>query len=551
MKRKQTKRTYLMMLLLLCGVLLGGSKVYAAETQFYPTTDKVSAPVLGINNDGYYAVTNGLGYASFVTPSQGGYIEVEYKNISISGWAYAGVYTAIDEKLARTDRRSGGSAIFRFRSEQGKRNDSQLEPNTKYYIQVGKTDCPGNVKIVIRFRPDNNPDGKEQAEEIRLNQEYTRSIDGYVGSDKDNDYFKFTATKSGAHHFTINNACSGWLNYCVRKWNSDEYVKKTNGYDMKDDTYSGNTAEYDIVLEAGQTYYLDVWHDNIGNYTFSFSDQCVQSINMPAASITLNYGENYTLNPTVTPKGAYNKTLNFSSDNSDIAYVDKTTGLISAEKPGKAIITATATDGSNTTAQCVVYVTPDKPSAPYCGKTTNTSIQLNWYSVYGADGYIVYLKSGNNWKAIKDTNSTSYNVKKLKAGSKYQFRIKAYVNADGKKYSLNSDIVKLATSPKKTSITKISKLKKKSSAYGAYYRAKIKWKKVSGATSYKLYYRASGSSYKYLYKEYKGTSATVQFYKSKYSNTSLKYTFYVVPVKKYEGKSYTGSYSKGKTYKFK
>ena len=551
MKRKQTKRTYLMMLLLLCGVLLGGSKVYAAETQFYPTTDKASAPVLGINNDGYYAVTNGLGYASFVTPAQGGYIEVEYKNISISGWAYAGVYTAIDEELARTDRSSGGSAIFRFRSEQGKRNDSQLEPNTKYYIQVGKTDCPGNVKIVIRFRPDNNPDGKEQAEEIRLNQEYTRSIDGYVGSDNDNDYFKFTATKSGAHHFTINNACSGWLNYCVRKWNSDEYVKKTNGNDMKDDTYSGNTAEYDIVLEAGQTYYLDVWHDNIGNYTFSFSDQCVQSINMPAASITLNYGENYTLNPTVTPKGAYNKTLNFSSDNSDIAYVNKTTGLISAEKPGKAIITATATDGSNTTAQCVVYVTPDKPSAPYCGKTTNTSIRLNWYSVYGADGYIVYLKSGNNWKAIKDTNSTSYNVKKLKAGSKYQFRIKAYVNADGKKYSLNSDIVKLATSPKKTSITKISKLKKKSSAYGAYYRAKIKWKKVSGATSYKLYYRASGSSYKYLYKEYKGTSATVQFYKSKYSNTSLKYTFYVVPVKKYEGKLYTGSYSKGKTYKFK
>ena len=253
MKRKQTKRTYLMMLLLLCGVLLGGSKVYAAETQFYPTTDKASAPVLGINNDGYYAVTNGLGYASFVTPSQGGYIEVEYKNISISGWAYAGVYTAIDEELARTDRSSGGSAIFRFRSEQGKRNDSQLEPNTKYYIQVGKTDCPGNVKIVIRFRPDNNPDGKEQAEEIRLNQEYTRSIDGYVGSDNDNDYFKFTATKSGAHHFTINNACSGWLNYCVRKWNSDEYVKKTNGNDMKDDTYSGNTAEYDIVLEAGQT----------------------------------------------------------------------------------------------------------------------------------------------------------------------------------------------------------------------------------------------------------------------------------------------------------
>lgn len=551
MKRNLTMKNYLMMMLLVCGVLFGGSKVYAAETQCFPTVDKESAPILEINTDGHYAATNGLGYASFVTPSEGGYIEVEYKNISIDGWAYGIVCSAIDEVLAEDDRMAGNSVVFRFRSEPGKRNNSVLEPNQRYYIRVGKENCPGKVKIVIRFRADSNPDGKEQAEEIQLNQEYTRSIDGYVGNDNDDDYFKFTAVKSGPHHFTINNACAGWLNYCVRKWNSDEYVQKTNGSDMKNDTYSGNTEEFDIVLEKGQTYYLDVWHDNIGNYTFSFNDQCVQSITMPAASVTLNYGENYTLKPTISPEGAYNKNLKYTSDNTNVAYVNESTGVITANNPGKAIITATATDGSDTKAQFIVYVTPSKPGTPYYSKVTNTSIKLNWYAVNGADGYVVYQKSGKKWKAIKDTTSTSYNVKKLKAGSKYQFRIKAYINADGKKYSVDSDIVKFATTPKKTSITKISRLSKKSYSYGAYYRAKIKWKKVSGATSYRLYYRASGSSYKSFYKEYKGTSATVEFYKSKYSSASLKYTFYVVPVKKYDGRVYTGSYSKGKSYKFK
>ena len=149
---------------------------------------------------------------------------------------------------------------------------------------------------------------------------------------------------------------------------------------------------------------------------------------------------------------------------------------------------------------------------------------------------------------MKIVNRTPYKVTKVK------YTVKAYTGKGkliGQKAETKNLKISAGSSYTLTVTIPKSKLKKKSSAYGAYYRAKIKWKKVSGATSYKLYYRASGSSYKYLYKEYKGTSATVQFYKSKYSNTSLKYTFYVVPVKKYEGKSYTGSYSKGKTYKFK
>ena len=551
MRKNHFIKTFLITATLVLGITLSGSKANAAETQFNPTTNQASAPVLGINNEGYFAVTNGVSYASFVTPAEEGFIEVEYKNISIDGWAYAGVYSHIGEKLALDDCYKSNSTTFRFKSESGKRNNAQLEPNTRYFIQVGKNDSPGNVKIDIHFTPDNNPDGKGQSEDIQLNTAYTRSIDGYVGNDDDNDFFKFTASSSGAHHFTITNSCGGWLNYSIRKWNSDEYVKTTNNYDMKHDTYLGNTSEFDINLEAGQTYYLEVWHSTVGNYTFSINNQCVQSITMPTSTLMLGRYETYTLSPTVSPDAAYNKTLSFSSSNENVACVDSSTGKITAYQPGKAIITATATDGSNTQATCFVYVTPDKPSSPSCEKSTNSSIKLKWYAVDGADGYYVYRKVGKQWKQVKTTTGTTCTIKKLSAGTSYQFRIKAYVNADGKKYSTYSDTAKIATTPKKTSITSISRLNKKTQSYGTTYRAKIKWKKVAGATSYKLYYKAPGYSSKYLYREYTGTSATVEFYRSKSSTGSKKYTFYIVPVKKYGNNSYTGSYSKGVSYTLK
>ena len=103
MRKNHFIKTFLMTATLVLGITLSGSKANAAETQFNPTTNQASAPVLGINNEGYFAVTNGVSYASFVTPAEEGFIEVEYKNISIDGWAYAGVYSHIGEKLALDD----------------------------------------------------------------------------------------------------------------------------------------------------------------------------------------------------------------------------------------------------------------------------------------------------------------------------------------------------------------------------------------------------------------------------------------------------------------
>ena len=72
---------------------------------------------------------------------------------------------------------------------------------------------------------------------------------------------------------------------------------------------------------------------------------------------------------------------------------------------------------------------------------------------------------------------------------------------------------------------------------------KLSWYKVTDAVGYTIYQK-KGSTYK-------ATSTTIQQYRSKYSTGKRKYTFYVVPVKYYNGKYYEGAMSSGKTYTFK
>ena len=191
---------------------------------------------------------------------------------------------------------------------------------------------------------------------------------------------------------------------------------------------------------------------------------------------------------------------------------------------------------------------PAKPSAPYVVSYGNTAVKLSWYKVTDAVGYTIYQKKGSTYKAIKNTTATTATIKGLKTGTAYAFRIRAYVVVNNKKnYSPYSDTCFTATKPAKNKITSITKISKKKSGSGYYLRAKIKWSKSSGANRYKVYYKVSGSSYKSLLGTYKGTSTTIQQYRSKYSTGKRKYTFYVVPVKYYNGKYYEGAMSSGKT----
>lgn len=81
----------------------------------------------------------------------------------------------------------------------------------------------------------------------------------------------------------------------------------------------------------------------------------VTSISLNAATLTLNVGEQETLNATVSPDNATLPTLRWESDNTDVAMVSQF-GNILAIGTGSCYITASSTDGTNRSATCFVTV---------------------------------------------------------------------------------------------------------------------------------------------------------------------------------------------------
>ena len=64
---------------------------------------------------------------------------------------------------------------------------------------------------------------------------------------------------------------------------------------------------------------------------------------------------------------------------------------------------------------------------------SQTALKLSWGKVKGAKGYTVYQKKGSKFKAIKTLKARTLTVKKLKAGTKYTFYVKAYSKKGKKK----------------------------------------------------------------------------------------------------------------------
>lgn len=95
-----------------------------------------------------------------------------------------------------------------------------------------------------------------------------------------------------------------------------------------------------------------------------------------SVSININKAKTLQLSVTVVPDNASNKAVLWSSSDTSIAKVD-TKGLVTVQKEGKAIITATAADGSGVKATCEVNVL-----------TTDANAALEGLKIYATAGQL-------------------------------------------------------------------------------------------------------------------------------------------------------------------
>lgn len=150
-------------------------------------------------------------------------------------------------------------------------------------------------------------------------------------------------------------------------------------------------------------------------------------------------------------------------------------------------------------------------------KVTDSSLTLKWDEIKNAYGYRVYIlnKDTGKWETlVKNTGETSAEVKSLSDRESYVFAVRSYTKSSGKiKWSAVSDMLRITVL---TAPHKVNKL----NAEATERTVSLSWKKVDGATGYRVYVK-DGSGWKAL-KTTISDSYTVSGLKS-----GAKYTFAV------------------------
>ena len=113
-------------------------------------------------------------------------------------------------------------------------------------------------------------------------------------------------------------------------------------------------------------------------------------IQLDKTSLTLTEGRIEKLTATVTPDDASNQKVLWISSNENVATVDQD-GNVTAVAQGTATITATTTDGSDLSAECLVTVTI-RTGVDEIATDGNAFAQ-----VYTADGVLVFSGRLSDW----------------------------------------------------------------------------------------------------------------------------------------------------------
>lgn len=91
------------------------------------------------------------------------------------------------------------------------------------------------------------------------------------------------------------------------------------------------------------------------------------SVSLDNTSIKMKVDEIFIFTATISPENVTNRELSWTSSNTSVATIAD--GIITAIKPGKTVITAKTTDGSNITATCIVTVEETKATMLLLDKT--------------------------------------------------------------------------------------------------------------------------------------------------------------------------------------
>jgi len=238
-------------------------------------------------------------------------------------------------------------------------------------------------------------------------------------------------------------------------------------------TDTNNNIDFINTTKAGQSFaYIDGagWVDgHSSNLSFRMKAYTSDvSTVVPIKKITLNKttaavqkGKTTTLKATISPKGATNKSLTWSSANTKIATVNSS-GKVTGKRYGKTKITAKAKDGSGVIRNCTVTV------------GYNIVYKLN-KGINHSDNPAAYY---NEKVTFKKPKRAGYTFAGWYTDSKYKNKITSIKKGTKKNYTLYAKWTKVSV--KQTSINSVSNNASKTIT--------VKYNKVSDAKGYQIAY---------------------------------------------------------------
>ncbi|MBQ1507497.1 MAG: CHAP domain-containing protein, partial [Ruminococcus sp.] len=115
-------------------------------------------------------------------------------------------------------------------------------------------------------------------------------------------------------------------------------------------------------------------------------------------------------------------------------------------------------------------------------ENTEAGIKLSWSAVEGASKYRVFYKSGSGWRALGDTDGTSFVDDDVRSGNSYTYTVRC-LSADGSRYTSDYD-----SNGFKARFIAMPKIKNSENTADG---VKLNWDAVTGASKYRVFYLGS------------------------------------------------------------
>ena len=306
-------------------------------------------------------------------------------------------------------------------------------------------------------------------------------------------------------------------------------VVGSDGKAISDDNYD---VKYPESAVAGGSY--DVVITFKGNYegtvtkTFTIG-QMDSELKYAKSSVTVDYKGGAVVDNAYTSKASA-KDIKFTTSNKNVAAVDSE-GNVTIVGPGTATITAQISGSeSYKDAKAAYTVKVNSLATPAVPKVTNgkDGAVVTWTAVKNAETYSVWRKtSSTGWKKLDTVEGTTYTDKTAESNQTYYYTIRC-MNAG--KNICTSDYNRTGTKAYYLAASNISSLTLTSNGIV------VKWNKVAGAKSYRIYRKTTGG-YTRIGTVNNGNTTS---YTDTTAESGKTYTYAVKPYNGNDSADYTG-----------